>query len=271
MSMIHVTNGDTAAESLREALRLAGREERVVALKDDLAIGPLKGIDDNPEARAAFWQHVIDQHKMDFIASLKEQDALLQGLVRTDAQVVVWHGQSASDQLTLRRVAYYLRNAPQRLNETRLNEQDLPVTTAPDASQRRRGREDGATAVGMFTAEELRAKLPAIAPISVLRIGRLALEWQEVKLVNCETRRWRDNTFLSGTYADIDEVILELVTNDWQPARKIAGQTMAMTFGFMVSDAIAFWRCRELGAAGRLKVRGELGDIAQADLRRSSL
>src|ERR1700759_5621740 len=121
MSMIHVTNGDTAAESLREAWRLAGRDERVVALKDDLAIGPLKGVDDNQETRAAFWQQVLDQHKIDFIASLKEQDALLQGLVRSDAQVVVWHGQSASDQLTLRRVAYYLRNAPQRLNETRLN------------------------------------------------------------------------------------------------------------------------------------------------------
>lgn len=271
MSMIHVTNGDTAADSLREALSLAGRDERVVALKDDLAIGPLRGIDDNPETRAAFWQTVLDQHKIDFIASLKEQDALLQSLVRSELQVVVWHGQSASDQLTLRRVAYYLRNAPQRLNETRLNAEDLPLIAGADGKDRRRGREDGTTAVGMFTPEELRAKVSTIAPISVLRISRLALEWQEVKLVNCETRRWRDNTFLSGTYAEIDEAILDLVTEDWQPARKIAGQAMAQAFGFMLSDSIAFWRCRELAAAGRLKLRGDLGQIAQGDLRRSSL
>ena len=48
------------------------------------------------------------------------------------------------------------------------------------------------------------------APISVLRISRLALEWQEVKQINSETRRWRENTFISGSYADIDESILQI-------------------------------------------------------------
>ncbi|SAL63166.1 DUF1835 domain-containing protein [Caballeronia telluris] len=270
MSIIHVTNGDHAADTLREALKLAGRDEPVVALKDDLAVGPIRNVDDAPDTRATFWRHVLAGDGIDFDAEFEQQETQLQGLVRNDAQIVVWHGQSASDQLTLRRVAYHLRNAPQRLNEAKLSDRDLPFVTDADGQERRRGRSDGATAVGMFSAEEMLAKLPSAAPISVLRIGRLALEWQEAKHVNAQTRRWQDNTFVAGTYAEIDQAILELVTPDWQPARRIAGQVMSAEFGFMVSDSIAFWRCRELAMAGRLKLRGEPGDIVNADLRQSA-
>ncbi|CAH2805979.1 MAG: FIG00453420: hypothetical protein [uncultured Caballeronia sp.] len=41
----------------------------------------------------------------DFEDELEEQ---LEMLARGDAQIVVWHGQSAADQLTLRRVAYHI-------------------------------------------------------------------------------------------------------------------------------------------------------------------
>jgi Protein of unknown function/Domain of unknown function (DUF1835) len=269
MSTIHVTNGDHAAEILREALQIAARDERVIPLKDDLAVGQLRGIDDNPENRALFWQQVLNEQKFDFISKLKEQDALLRDLAQDSGQVVVWHGQSASDQLTLRRVAYTLRNVPQRLNEAKFTHEDLPFVTAADGSQQRRGREDGATAVGMFTVAELGAKLLTAAPISVLRISRLALEWQEVKQINSETRRWRDNTFISGTYSDVDETILQIASDGWQEARRLAGQVMGASFGFLVSDAIAFWRCRELVAAGKLEIRGDLAKIADARLRRA--
>jgi Protein of unknown function/Domain of unknown function (DUF1835) len=266
---LHVTNGDHAADTLREALDIADRGERVIPLKDDLAVGQLKGIDDNPEMRALFWQQVLIEHKLDFIAKLREQDALLRELVQESGQVVIWHGQSAADQLTLRRVAYHLRNAPQRLNEAKLSHEDLPLVVDGNGTERRRGRGDAITAVGMFTAAELLAKLPTAAPISVLRIGRLALEWQEVKQLNSETRRWRDNTFLSGTWSDIDEVVLNNASDEWQAARRLAGHVMGASFGFLASDSIVLWRCRELVAAGRLDMRGELGNIVDAELRRA--
>jgi hypothetical protein len=265
MSTIHVTNGDHAADTLREALLTAGRDERVVPLKDDLAVGQLKGIDDNPEARGLFWQQVLNAAKFDFIAKLKEQDAILRALAQESGQVVIWHAQSAADQLTLRRVAYTLRTAPQRLNEAKLDENDL----SPNADGTRRGRSDNATAVGMFHAAELLAKLPSAAPISVLRIGRLALEWQEVKQINSDTRRWRDNTFTAGTFSDVDETILQIASDGWQAARRVAGQVMGASFGFMVSDSIAFWRCRELVAAGKLKIRGDIARMADAEICRA--
>ncbi len=267
MSIFHVTNGDIAAESLREALRLAERDERVVPLKDDLAVGQLRGIDDNSENRALFWQHVLSEAKFDFIAKLKEQDALLHEIVGDSGQVVVWHGQSAADQLTLRRVAYALRNAPQRLNEARFNHADF----IPGRERPHRIRADDMTAAGMFTPAEFLAKLPSAAPISVLRISRLALEWQEVKQINSDTRRWRDNTFIAGTYSDIDEAILHLARGGWKRVADVVAQVMGMSFGFLVNEAVAFWRCRELIAAGKLDLRGELSRLAEAEICRPAM
>ena len=56
MSTIHITNGDVAADSLRKALDQARRADVVLALRDDLAAGPLHGIDDTPQVRADFWK-----------------------------------------------------------------------------------------------------------------------------------------------------------------------------------------------------------------------
>ncbi|MFM0313112.1 DUF1835 domain-containing protein [Paraburkholderia sp. RL17-383-BIF-A] len=252
MSTIHLTNGDVAAESLRTALRDAGRDERVHALRDDLAVGPLRGVDDGPDVRADFWERVSADTRRDFLREFREQAAALENVARDDANVVVWHGDSASDQLMLRRVCYHLRNSPQRLNEVRLSIRDL---TDPGAWAH--SRKDRATSVGMFAPAVLQARLPDAAPISVLRISRLALEWQEVKHANGETRRWRDNTFTSGSFAELDAFILEHVTENWQPAARVAAELMSAEFGFLVSDSIALWRIRELAATRRIKLRGD--------------
>ncbi|RFU43756.1 DUF1835 domain-containing protein [Paraburkholderia sp. DHOC27] len=275
MSTLHLTNGDVAATSLRAALQLAGRDDAVQALRDDLAVGPLRGVDDTPDVRADFWQRVTDDSRRDgarpvdtrrdFVGEFREQAAMLERIVAigsNDAQVVIWHGESAADQLMLRRVCYHLRNSPQRLNEVRLSIADL---TDPGAWAH--SRPDRATSVGMFAPEALQRRLSDVAPISVLRISRLALEWQEVKQANGETRRWRDNTFSSGTFSELDAFILEQASDAWQPASRIGAELMMSQLGFMVSDNIVLWRFRELAASGHVALRGETSGWRALELR----
>jgi Domain of unknown function (DUF1835)/Protein of unknown function len=275
MSTIHLTNGDVAANSLRAALQRAGRDDMVQVLRDDLAVGPLRGVDDTPGVRADFWQRVTGDSRRagarpadaprDFLSELREQAGVLEKIVAADSnnsQVVVWHGESAADQLTLRRVCYHLRNSPQRLNEVRLSTSDL---TDPGAWAH--SRADRATSVGMFAPETLQRRLPDVAPISVLRISRLALEWQEVKQANGETRRWRDNTFTSGTFSDLDAFILEHAGHAWQPASRIGGLLMNSQPGFLVSDSIVLWRFRELAANGHVTLRGDASGWGELELR----
>ena len=267
MSTIHLTNGDVAADSLRTALQQAGRDDPVQSLRDDLAVGPLRGADDTPEVRAEFWQRVLDGAPRDgaarnFLSEFSEQATVLEQLTAGDTQVAVWHAESAADQLTLRRVCYHLRNSPQRLNEVRLSIRDL---TDPNAFAH--SRADRATSVGMFAPDVLQTRLPDVAPISVLRISRLALEWQEVKQANGETRRWRDNTFTSGTFAELDALILEHASDAWRPAARIAAQLMVADLGFLVSDSLVFWRFRELAASGRVCLRGDASAWRALELR----
>ncbi|MBN3766821.1 DUF1835 domain-containing protein [Burkholderia sp. Ac-20365] len=255
MTIIHITNGDVAADSLRKALGLAGRNDAVLALRDDLAAGPLQGVDDTQDVRADFWQRVLGDTSRNFVAEFEAQAKALKAVIDGAEHVVVWHGQSAADQLTLRRVCFHLREMPQRLNEVRLSIDDL----TGDASAPLR-RSDGATSVGMFAPDLLQKHLPRAAPISVLRIGRLALEWQEVKLADAELRRWRDNTFTSGTFADLDALILESAVEGWQPAGCVAASVMTADNGLLVSDSLALWRLRELADAGHLQIRGDLNN-----------
>ncbi|MDR8731427.1 DUF1835 domain-containing protein [Burkholderia pseudomultivorans] len=264
MSTIHVIQGGTAAASLREALAQAGRDERVVGLLDDLGVGPLKGADELSDTRATFWQRVLGDQIPDWKAEVEQEFPRLDQLAMDTGQVVVWHAPSVGDKLLLRRVAYHLRNVPQRLNEVRLSAADL------DAPQRASlSRADQACSTGMFSPAQLGRKRPAAAPISVLRIGRLALEWQEAKHLNAELRYWVSNTIKSGHYADLDALILARAEAGWRPARHLVGSIMADADrgGLFVSDSIAWWRCRELAAAGRL----ELQDDAPAALPTTQL
>ncbi|WP_322082071.1 DUF1835 domain-containing protein [Burkholderia sp. BCC1972] len=257
MSTIHVIQGGTAAASLREALAQAGRDERVVGLLDDLGVGPLKGADETPDTRAAFWHHVLGDQIPDWNAEIEGEFARLDQLAMDTGQVVVWHAPSVGDKLLLRRVAYHLRNVPQRLNEVRLSAADF------DSAQRTAlSRADQACSTGMFSPAELARKRPVAAPISVLRIGRLALEWQEAKHLNAELRYWVSNTIKSGHYADLDALIVSRAEADWLPARRLVGSIMAAADrgGLFVSDSIAWWRCRELAAAGRLELQDDAPD-----------
>ncbi|WP_186191926.1 DUF1835 domain-containing protein [Burkholderia gladioli] len=252
MSILHVTIGGSAAASLRNALASAGRTDSVVELLDDLAVGPLRGIDDACATRAAFWEKLLPGESFDWPAQLAGELDKLAELAAGADQVVIWHAQSAADQLMLRRVAYHLRNAPQRLNEVRLSVADLDADTRERIGER-------PVSTGLFSPEHLAAKLPEAAPISVLRISRLALEWQEAKQANAELRYWIDNTFKSGHYADIDALVLEHAGEDWRPAARVVGAVMAYADRghLVVSDSVALWRCRELVAAGRLELQGE--------------
>ncbi len=247
MAYLHVVNGDHAADLLNEALVKAGRDDRVVCLRDDLAVGPLEGIDDDPAARIAFWQTVLDEPERDLREEFDAQAASLAELAQTRVEIAVWHGQSAADQLTLRRVAFHLRNAPQRFNEVSLTLHEADPACLGPGHQ---------IAVGRYSPDILRARLPTIAPVSVLRISRLALEWQELKRVSSEIRRLATHTFIGSTFHELDALIIEHATPEWQPMNRVASEVMRANTGFFATDVLVFWRIRTLADGRKLSIRG---------------
>ena len=232
MTTIHITCSEPVAAALDAALRDANRAGRVIALHDNLTVGPLRHADESANDRVAFWQRVGGIAE----AVLRGEAALLDALEEDDAAVVIWHTHDAADQLALRRVCYRLRNAPQRLNEVRLSTDDA----AP---------------------AQIAARLADAAPISVLRITRLALEWQEARYANGETRRWRNNTFTSGTFAELDALIVDIADaarGEWLSPAQIGAALPRIGAGFTVCEPVVLWRLRELADSGALRVRDDL-------------
>ncbi|UDG81837.1 DUF1835 domain-containing protein [Candidatus Vallotia cooleyia] len=249
MTTIHIINGDLAAASLRIALVSARRNEEVLVLRDDLAFGPIGTVDSDAYERVAFWQQVLDNRDLDIRSHLKEQNTTLERLVKSARNIVVWHAQSASDQLMLRRIVWYLYTQPQRLNEVALSANELPCEVTP--------RADGASTISMFGADMLATRIRKAAPISVLRIGRLALEWQNIRRLNGDIRCWRENCFVTSTCTPIDNAWLQHIDDRWQVATQVAARVIKGDFGVCVTHAIALWRCRELATVGRLVLSSE--------------
>jgi hypothetical protein len=232
MTTIHITCSEPVAAALDAALGDADRAGRVITLRDDLTVGPLRHADESANDRVAFWQRAGGAAD----AVLRGEAATLDALEEGDASVVVWHTPDAADQLALRRICYRLRNVPQRLNEVRLAADEL----AP---------------------ARIAGHLADAAPISVLRITRLALEWQEARYANGETRRWRDNTFTSGTFAELDALIVDIADaahGKWLSPAQIGAALPCAGAGFAVGEPVVLWRLRELAANGALRVRDDL-------------
>ncbi|WP_439892445.1 DUF1835 domain-containing protein [Ralstonia sp. 25C] len=259
MQYIHVVNGDVAGATLKQALAQAGRPDSVVVLRDDLAVGPLADVDSVAMARSGFWQRVAPNSNIDFAAEMRNGLASLADLRDATTEVAIWHGQSASDQLMLRRVAYYLCQSPQRINEVGMDVRELE---APNG-------QGPLTTVGMYSGARLARRFSTIAPVSVLRIGRLAYEWQQTVRENADVRLWKGNTLVPVSYGTVDEVILEHVPTDWASARDVVGSIMGAIDGLLASDWFVFWRCRELVGNGQLLLRGEADSLATCELRRN--
>jgi len=258
MQYIHVVNGDVAGNTMRQALAEAARPDPVVVLRDDLAVGPISDVDGSGLIRSGFWQRVAPHSDIDFAAEMRQALDQLQDVRKSEPEVAIWHGQSASDQLMLRRVVFHLYQMPQRINEVALDARELDMPA-----------HNNLTSVGMYPAARLARRFSTIAPVSVLRLGRLGYEWQQCVKENADVRLWKGNTLVPAAYHTVDDVILEHCPAEWTPAAQVVGGVMGAIEGLLASDWFVFWRCRELIGTGQLVLRGNADSLQTCELRRN--
>lgn len=130
--MWHLTCGDLAADCVRRLLA-SDNDAEVRVLRDDLAVGPLVDIDSPPcRARVAFWDDVwpaATTPRPDF-SGVADDAEWLAALVSQPRPVTVWHGDSASEQLLLARVAAALEGSSLPMHEVVCGTGDARLTRA---------------------------------------------------------------------------------------------------------------------------------------------
>lgn len=250
--MLHLVCGDYAAEVLRAAMASGALPAAPVrVMPDDLAVGPLQDVDRPPcEARARFW-HQLGGDILRDRAIACELSADADWLRAPDVdRVCLWHGDSTSEQLLLRRVCALLPDDVQL------------QAVAGGSGECRCGTRQ---AIAMLDPASL-AALPVQTLDSEQR-RRLGEEWRHWSGRDDELRLWLDGLLQGASYALIDDHLLASCDHDWQSARRLIGQTMAGVDGLFVTDLLAAWRLRQLTVESRLSTRGEaLWDDLEARL-----
>jgi len=258
--MWHLVCGDNAVAGVSHVI---GQEAAagLRVLRDDLAVGPLGDVDTPPcAARAAFWGAVWPAGLTpvpDFAADLPADAQWLGGPGLEDRPVTVWHGDSASEQLLLARVASALEGSTVALIE-------VPCGTGNSWVQSRQ-------AVAMHAPQALLA-LAKPRVVEAERRASLAAQWRAAVADDGLIHRWQAGRFTAEDYQIIDAALLRHARAEPQPLARVMAEVMARCDGFFATDFFLFWRARELAASGQLVIDGEPGEHGYSGLqvRRSS-
>ncbi|MCQ4317976.1 DUF1835 domain-containing protein [Stutzerimonas zhaodongensis] len=252
--MWHITCGDLAADSVRQLLA-EGNEVRI--LRDDLAVGPLADIESPPcKARMAFWEGVWPfglEPRPDFSGIANDAEWLAR-LADQPRQVTVWHGDSASEQLMLARVAAALEDSAVPLHEVSCGTGDSRV---------------GARMAVSMHAPDALAALYQPRLVKPARIADLSNQWRAAIEENAAIRRWVDGRFLGEDHSRIDSELLAACGNDWMPLARAMAEVMAHCNGFFATDLFLYWRARELAKRGEILISDVAGvGYSKAQVRR---
>ncbi|MGC4009086.1 MAG: DUF3658 domain-containing protein [Pseudomonas sp.] len=241
---LHLVCGDGAADALRRAVE-AGvlTEKKIRVMPDDLAVGPLSDVDNPPcQQRAAFWHELGGD-------ALREREIAIEMATEVNwlsspdvGSVTLWHGDSASEQLLLRRVCALL---PANI---------ILRSVGAGSGQ---CRSEDRHAIAMLKPVELANALADSHELDAAERQNLAADWQRVLAENAELRLWLDGQLSGAGYAHIDRILLDSASESWRPVQSLIGPTMAYVDGLFVSDLLAAWRLREQVAAGALELRGD--------------
>lgn len=246
--MWHLVCGDAAVEGVTFVLGQTVADDSLRVMRDDLAVGPLADIEQPPcTDRAAFWSAVWPEAMRpipDFSADLSADARWLAELSRQTRPVTVWHGDSASEQLLLARVAAALEHAGLPLWDVGCGSGDSRVAS-------RRAVSMHAPAV-LQTLYRPRLLEPA-------RRRQLAAQWRAAVEENAPIRRYRGNVFHGENHGEIDASLLRFCPTEGKPLARVMADVMARCDGFFATDYFLFWRLRELATAGRIELTGEAG------------
>jgi hypothetical protein len=254
--MWHLVCGDNAVAGVTQVIGEAAAATGLRVLRDDLAVGPLADVDTPPcAARVAFWQALWPesvQPAPDFATALPADARWLADLAEQGQPVTVWHGDSASEQLLLARVAHALEHSSLALWE-------VPCGTGDSRVETRK-------AVAMHAPDALVA-LAQPREIAAPRRQALATQWRDVLADNALIHRWQAGDFAGEHYQRIDADLLRHARDEAQPLARLMADVMARNDGFFATDYFLFWRARELAAAGALCISGEPGEYGYRGLQ----
>lgn len=249
-STVHVVVGDSAGGVLRQALRSVKRNDRVVALRDDLSVGAINPAE--PRARVAWAARELDIDTDDATVSRMEK-AWKDALAPAGRRIAWLSRRSARD------YAGFLEWL------SRLGDMPCDVVDLTDARFPERCAEGPAgylslvVSLGVLNPDQIREMglLDRAAPLTPIERSRYREVWRQLRVENAPLRIVSDNGLSSAPITCYDDELLSYAVSHWRKVARIVGEALANQREFaQCSDLFLASRVRALAQAGRLEARG---------------
>jgi hypothetical protein len=257
MKTLQIAPGLSAGGLIVQAVRGAGRPDKVLSWPDDLSCGPINS--DDPAARATWWAPFHGDWNIE--ASLR---AFWDRVRTTDDRIVVWFGRHSASEL-----AFFLAWAD-RLGGRPFDIVDVtglvfPLGREADSS----AMSAPAQAVGTINPERLRTLLGRERPATALEVEQASQSWRQLKLENAPFRVVTATGLASAQIDHFDASLLQQATPEWKKVARVVGEVMA--FGderyFQVGDTMLLARVVALVGEGKLQADGDLRDMSSSRVR----
>lgn len=278
---VHIVTGDSFAGSMKRALRELGWADthKLVTIRDHYAIGPIADLD-SPEglrARSEWFKHNIADAALAFCDDVEDEyrewlDKLHR--IPEQAEIIIWAGQSATEQTGLRHALHLLRQKPNtiRVCDACTLHDELFNRTNASVTCRRSGEIAPDKLREMLSRMDARGGCNAL---SASDIKRLSGEWRALAEQGGVLRIWRDGA-VQEVPADYFDLYLLATLDRLTPSADAGGfMKSARVIGEAVGhceqdigDEYFEYRLRELLYTGVLEVKGVPAGMRYYSVRR---
>ncbi len=257
---VHVAFGWAIAESICDALRMLGRNERVIGLPENLSFGPINPPD--TKFRHAWMRSILRCEPSDGLREIEQSWTIV---TSPDVYPVFWVCKScAAEQATFLEFVFRMDGRPFDI----IDATGLDFVTA-DCVKRPWSlglmRPEDIVSCGLYRKRRLVSSTEMSAALRV---------WSQLRKENAPFRIVRDGTLVSASLTYFDAFLIDRATQEWEIAARLIGRTVtSMSFDMeppgQSPGAVVLFGCMlALGESGLLETVGSGPDMRDYKVRK---
>ncbi|HXP77779.1 MAG TPA: DUF3658 domain-containing protein [Stellaceae bacterium] len=260
-STVHILVGESAGSSLRQALRSMKRDDCIVAMDDDLSIGPIDPAE--PKARIAWMAEELGYDVDEALVGRVER-FWVDALAPADRRIVWTSRRSARDYAGFLEWLW------------RLGDQGCEIVGLTDARFPDRCAEGPAgylslvISPGILSPDQIVAMglLDRAEPLApAVRAGYRDL-WRRLRTENAPLRVVSETGLSSAPITVYDDELMSYAVPQWRKVARIVGEALTNQHEyFQCADLLLAARVRALAKAGRLEARGNPLEMRFSEVR----
>jgi len=275
---VHIVVGDSFAGSMKQAIKGLGWADthKLITLRENYAIGPLNDLD-SPEGRKArsnWFRDNIAEAIEDYSEFEAEYNELLDEIeqIPEQAEVIVWTGSNACEQIGMRHAIHLLRNKRNSISVCDACAICEELRPSDFINNRRSGE------IHPDKLREVLIRLNGKGKLGVPDISSLQWEWQEIMKQAGMLRIWQDGKVLEVPIDYYDQYLLETLDklkpsaddNGFLKSARLIGEAIGYCEQY-IGDSYFEYRLRELIYDGILEIKGVPAAMRFYSIRRKGI